>query len=136
MFAIAGRKKLSFGCGPATCQARPRLGAAVSIGRDLADFDHLFPARVFLGLELREIGRRVAHHLEAQLQQLGLDRGIVQASDDRVAQLVADVGRQTFGRGKGQAARILLARLRGEAVPDRVIDVGYQIIERASTNGR
>lgn len=34
-----------------------------------------------------------------------------------------------------QAARILLARLRGEAVADQVIDVGYQIIERASTNG-
>lgn len=34
-----------------------------------------------------------------------------------------------------QAARILLTRLRGEAVPDPVIDVGFRIIERASTAG-
>jgi len=34
-----------------------------------------------------------------------------------------------------QAARILMARCRGETVGDPVIDVGFQIIERASTGG-
>ncbi|MFJ1300705.1 LacI family DNA-binding transcriptional regulator [Pseudomonadota bacterium AL_CKDN230030165-1A_HGKHYDSX7] len=34
-----------------------------------------------------------------------------------------------------QAARILVARCRGETVSDPVIDVGFEIIERASTGG-
>ncbi|KXJ65960.1 hypothetical protein AXY46_14185 [Achromobacter xylosoxidans] len=34
-----------------------------------------------------------------------------------------------------QAARILMARCRGESTQERIIDVGFQIVERESTGG-
>ncbi|OXC89469.1 GntR family transcriptional regulator, partial [Achromobacter sp. KAs 3-5] len=34
-----------------------------------------------------------------------------------------------------QAARILMARCRGESMQERIIDVGFQIVERESTGG-
>src|SRR5438105_13388185 len=90
---------LSFSC------MRMRRGSVMaspgSVGSDLADFDHFFPAGEFDRLELRELFGRVAHDVEAQLQQLGPDGRVVEGSDDRIAQLLLRVGRDALRRGEG-----------------------------------
>ena len=53
-----------------------------SIRGDLAALDQLLPARELLLLEGGELLGRVGHDLEAQVQQLGLDVGGVEAGDD------------------------------------------------------
>src|SRR3954469_5965767 len=75
--------------------------APSSVRRDLAHFDDLLPARELRRLEGRELLGRVADDLEAQLEQLRLDRGIVQRRHDGVAKLRLDVGGQSPGRREG-----------------------------------
>ena len=77
------------------------MWSSALVGFDVAGVNEFFPARKFGRLIRGELLWRVGHAFKTQLQEFGLDLGIVQTGHDGSVQFGFDVGRQPLGCGNG-----------------------------------